>query len=45
MALCDLDLTKLNLIADRIKANAGNAGCYSLDLVEKLPNNGNLTDN
>lgn len=34
MALCDLSVTELDHIAGTIKANAGNAGCYYLDLME-----------
>ncbi|MDR0465554.1 MAG: glucose 1-dehydrogenase [Treponema sp.] len=34
MALSDLDLSKLNVIADGIKANGGEAGCYQLNLIE-----------
>jgi NAD(P)-dependent dehydrogenase (short-subunit alcohol dehydrogenase family) len=34
MALCDLDLNQLNLMAGRIKEKAGNATCYHLDLLD-----------
>lgn len=34
IAMCDLNVTELNLIADKIKANAGSSSCYSLDLAE-----------
>lgn len=34
MALCDLDTSGLNRIAERIQKNDGDARCYHLDLVE-----------
>ncbi|MCL2214087.1 MAG: glucose 1-dehydrogenase [Treponema sp.] len=34
MALGDLDLSRLNAIAEGIKENGGKAGCYQLDLIE-----------
>ena len=34
IALCDLDIAKLNLIAEKIKENGGSASCYHLDLLK-----------